>query len=267
MDRTISIEEKIKRAEEIYARRHMNSPNNTATFNLGNSEKKNIGLLKKSIIQMSICLFIYLGVYIVQNNNYIFSNDFISAVRELINTDTNFVEIYNNISGVISNIFNNKKNNENEQIEQQEQSQEKIDDINAKSKVEDIDKTNHKLRVLGKGNKERYTILPDIVIKLLELYCREKDIRYGYIFKGAKGKEVMNNKTIINYFSVIKDTYNLDDNISFHSLRHSFATYYLMNGGTLLTLQSMLGHTNLNTTTIYLHLSQNFNELEGINYV
>ena len=139
MDRTISIEEKIKRAEEIYARRHMNSPNNTATFNLGNSEKKNIGLLKKSIIQMSICLFIYLGVYIVQNNNYIFSNDFISAVRELINTDTNFVEIYNNISGVISNIFNNKKNNENEQIEQQEQSQEKIDDINAKSKVEDKD--------------------------------------------------------------------------------------------------------------------------------
>ena len=45
MDRTISIEEKIKRAEEIYARRHMNSPNNTTTFNLGNSEKKNIGLL------------------------------------------------------------------------------------------------------------------------------------------------------------------------------------------------------------------------------
>lgn len=142
----------------------------------------------------------------------------------------------------------------------------RVDEV-SRVKVEDIDKTNHKLRVLGKGNKERYTILPDIVIKLLELYCREKDIRYGYIFKGAKGKEVMNNKTIINYFSVIKDTYNLDDNISFHSLRHSFATYYLMNGGTLLTLQSMLGHTNLNTTTIYLHLSQNFNELEGINYV
>ena len=65
----------------------------------------------------------------------------------------------------------------------------------------------------------------------------------------------------------MKDTYNLPDNITFHSLRHSFATYYLANGGSLLALQSMLGHTNLNTTTIYLHLSQNFNELEGIKYV
>lgn len=77
----------------------------------------------------------------------------------------------------------------------------------------------------------------------------------------------MNEKTIINYFSVIKDTYNLNDNISFHSLRHSFATYYLSSGGSLLKLKSMLGHTNLNTTTIYLHLSQDFNELEDKRYV
>ena len=142
----------------------------------------------------------------------------------------------------------------------------RVDEV-SRVKVEDIDVENHKLKVFGKGNKERYTILPNIVIKFLRLYCKEKNIKYGYLFKGTKGKEVMNNKTIINYFSVIKENYELDDNISFHSLRHSFATYYLMNGGTLLTLQSMLGHTNLNTTTIYLHLSQNFNELEGIKYV
>ena len=76
----------------------------------------------------------------------------------------------------------------------------------------------------------------------------------------------MNSNTIINYFSVIKEDYNLDERITFHSLRHSFATYYLLNNGNLLTLQSMLGHTNLNTTTIYLHLSQDFNNLEGIKY-
>ena len=70
----------------------------------------------------------------------------------------------------------------------------------------------------------------------------------------------------ISYF-VNNIAYFLDNNISFHSLRHSFATYYLANGGSLLTLQSMLGHKNLNTTTIYLHLSQNFNTLEGIKYV
>ena len=61
--------------------------------------------------------------------------------------------------------------------------------------------------------------------------------------------------------------YNKFGVYTFHSLRHSFATYYLQSGGSLLKLQSMLGHTNLNTTTIYLHLSHNFNELEDNRYV
>ena len=142
----------------------------------------------------------------------------------------------------------------------------RVDEV-SKVKISDINSKEHKLKVLGKGNKERFTILPDVVIKFLRLYCKEKGIKSGYLFPGTNGKEVMNSKTIINYFSVIKDIYNLDRNISFHSLRHAFATYYLKNNGSLLSLQSMLGHTNLNTTTIYLHLSQNFNNLEGIKYV
>lgn len=137
----------------------------------------------------------------------------------------------------------------------------------ANIKIEDLNINERKLKVLGKGNKERYTILPNVVIRLLKIYCKEKNIKSGYLFPGTNNKSVMNNKTIINYFSVVKDIYNLDDNISFHSLRHSFATYFLSSGGSLLTLQSMLGHANLGTTTIYLHLSQNFNQLEGIKYV
>lgn len=142
----------------------------------------------------------------------------------------------------------------------------RVDEV-TRIKVEDINSKEHKLRVLGKGNKERFTILPDIVIKFLRLYCIEKNIKSGYLFPGTSNKEVMNSKTIINYFSVLKYNHNLDENITFHSLRHSFATYYLSNGGSLLALNSMLGHAHLNTTTIYLHLSQNFNQLEGIKYV
>lgn len=137
----------------------------------------------------------------------------------------------------------------------------------SKVKVEDINSKEHKLKVFGKGNKERYTYIPDITIKLLRLYCKDKNIKSGYLFHGLNNREVMNCKSIINYFLVLKDNYNLNNNITFHSLRHSFATYYLMNGGSLLALQSMLGHANINTTTIYLHLSQNFNQLEGIKYV
>ena len=137
----------------------------------------------------------------------------------------------------------------------------------ARIKVEDVFAKQNKLKVLGKGNKERFTILPNIVIKALRAYCIKNDIKTGYIFKGSNNKPFMNEKTIINFFSTIKDLYNLDNNISFHSLRHSFATYYLLNGGSLLKLQSMLGHSNVNTTTIYIHLSQSFNGSNGVKYV
>ena len=138
----------------------------------------------------------------------------------------------------------------------------------AKLKIEHLSSREHKILVVGgKGSKDRYTIFPDIAIKYVAKYCIDNNIKSGYLFKGSNNKDYMNEKTIINYFSVIKEDYKLDNNITFHSLRHSFATYYLANGGSLLTLQSMLGHTNLNTTTIYLHLAQNFNELAGIKYV
>ncbi len=138
----------------------------------------------------------------------------------------------------------------------------------ASIRIENIYPNEHKLKVLGKGNKERFTILPDVTIKFLRLYCKEKRItnKHGFLFCYRKD-EPINNKSIINYFTALKHAYNLNDNISFHSLRHSFATYYLMNGGNIITLKSMLGHTHLDTTSIYIHISQNFNKLEGVKYV
>ena len=144
----------------------------------------------------------------------------------------------------------------------------RVDEV-SKIRIENIYPQEHKLKILGKGNKERYTILPDVVTKYLRLYCKEKLItnKQGYLFKGINGEEYMNSKTIINYFTTIKEAYNLNKNISFHTLRHSFATYYLMNGGNIITLKSMLGHSHLASTNIYLHIAHNFNKLKGINYV
>ena len=144
----------------------------------------------------------------------------------------------------------------------------RVDEI-AKLRIENIFPNEHKLKVLGKGNKERYTILPDITIKFLRMYCKQEHItnKHGYLFISHNKNSHINSKSIINYFSTLKVAYNLDKNISFHTLRHSFATYYLTNGGNIITLKSMLGHSHLNTTNIYLHIAQNFNELEGIKYV
>lgn len=133
-------------------------------------------------------------------------------------------------------------------------------------KIEDIYSEEHKLRVLGKGNKERFTILPDIVIKFLRLFYKKKRFTHkkGYLFIGQNINNHICERTIGNYFSSLKKEYNLPPEITEHSLRHSFATYFLMNGGDLLVLKSMMGHKSLNSTSIYVHLSQNFNNIKGI---
>ena len=135
-------------------------------------------------------------------------------------------------------------------------------------KIEDIYSKEHKLRVLGKGNKERFTILPDIVIKFLRLFYQKKRYTHkkGYLFIGQNVNNRICERTICNYFSSLKKEYNLPPEITEHSLRHSFATYFLMNGGDLLVLKSMMGHKSLNSTSIYVHLSQNFNNIKGIKH-
>ena len=135
-------------------------------------------------------------------------------------------------------------------------------------KIEDINSKEHKLRVLGKGNKERYTILPDIVIKFLRIYYKQKryTIKSGYLFKGINLNEHISSRSIGNCFHYLKKEYNLPPEITEHSLRHSFATFYLMNDGDILTLKSMMGHKSLNSTSIYIHMAQDFNNIKGINY-
>ena len=135
-------------------------------------------------------------------------------------------------------------------------------------KIEDIDSQNHKLRVIGKGNKERYTILPDITTKYLRFYyiSKKMKIKKGYLFKGTEGNEHISKNTVGNYFTNLSKEINLEEGITFHTLRHSFATYFLMNGGNAFVLKEMLGHRSLSTTAIYIHMANNFNNLEGIRY-
>lgn len=135
-------------------------------------------------------------------------------------------------------------------------------------KIEDIYSKEHKLKVIGKGNKERYTILPDLVIKFLRLYYKKKKFTHktGYLFKGIELREHISSRTIGNCFLALKKQYHLPSEITEHSLRHSFATYYLKNGGDILTLKAMMGHKSLNSTSIYIHLSQDFNNIQGVNY-
>lgn len=93
MERIMSTEDKIRRAEEIYHRRRENQfRGNTARVNI--NEKKDIKLFKKVFIQILVSLAIYSGFYIIKKNNYIFSEDFINKSKEILTYDLNFQEIY-----------------------------------------------------------------------------------------------------------------------------------------------------------------------------
>lgn len=108
MERTMSVEEKIRRAEAIYERRKGKESGQIATVNVSKREKKDIKLLKKMIIQIIICSSIYLIIYIVQNGEYVFSNDFINQVNSVLSYDINFGEIYENIKSNIMSYFPNQ---------------------------------------------------------------------------------------------------------------------------------------------------------------
>lgn len=109
MERTISVEDKIKRAEEIYNRRQKGKGKISETRVNVNS-KKDVRIFKKMLIQIVICLAIYSLFYLVKNNNYIFSEDLINKVNEILEYDINFSEMYTSFLET----FNNANNEEQE---------------------------------------------------------------------------------------------------------------------------------------------------------
>ena len=115
MERTLSVEEKIRRAEAIYERRQGNT-RPVATIKVGDKEKKDIRLLKKMLIQILVCTILYLVIYVIQNNQYVFSEDFTNKVNEVLSYDTNFMELYNNAKNSILSLFSNtEEDNSTEQ--------------------------------------------------------------------------------------------------------------------------------------------------------
>ena len=130
MEKTMSVEEKIRRAEEIYMRRKgQNTELSRDKNNQINTQKKDIKLLKKMIIQIIVCILIYGIIYIIQNSQTIFSEQFINKTKEILSYDTNFVEIYENIKNGIITLNNNlqQKEQTNETQEENKEQEPQID--------------------------------------------------------------------------------------------------------------------------------------------
>jgi len=117
------------------------------------------------------------------------------------------------------------------------------------------------VRCIGKGSKERIVPLGKVAIEYLTRYLsnsRPGFARIGsseYLFLTNRGKKM----TRVGFWKIIKkyaSRAGITQNITPHTLRHSFATHLLQNGADLRSIQEMLGHADIATTEIYTHVSR-----------
>ena len=124
-------------------------------------------------------------------------------------------------------------------------------------KLSDIDSLGYQLKVVaGKGGKDRFTILPKHLLEPLRNYykaCRPS----LYLFEGQRSGQAMHERSIQHFIQTYIAKIGLGGkDYSAHTLRHSFATHLLDAGTDIHTIKELLGHSNLATTMIYLHLQQ-----------
>lgn len=120
------------------------------------------------------------------------------------------------------------------------------------------------IRVLGKGNKQRFVPIHYNAQKYITNYINEIRVHInahkGFedtLFLNRRGKGLTRQMifTILKNLSV---AIGLKKKISPHTLRHSFATHLLKNGADLRAIQQMLGHESITTTEIYVHLDKSY---------
>ena len=126
-------------------------------------------------------------------------------------------------------------------------------------KIADIDFNENRIKILGKGNKERYVLFGNKCRELIKKYIKEsrpqllKD-NSDYLYLNTKGTPI-SIRTTENMVNNVVEKSSIKFNVSPHTLRHTFATHMLDNGSDLNSVKELLGHSNINTTAIYTHVS------------
>ena len=125
--------------------------------------------------------------------------------------------------------------------------------------VYDVDFYNAFLRIKGKGSKERIVPINNASLKYLKLYLDRRCLLLkkktsDELFLNARGEGISRQGFFKNLKKILAKK-GMPTNISPHSIRHSFATHLIENGADLRSVQTMLGHSDITTTKIYTHIS------------
>lgn len=126
----------------------------------------------------------------------------------------------------------------------------KIKDINFQTKIVKI--------VRGKGLKDRFLPIPEVLMKILLEFKKERERlnrTNEYFFSSTFHNKQMGTHGITFLFKRINEQVSINKKITSHSLRHTFASLLVSNGCGLMQLSKMLGHSSVITTQIYTHMS------------
>ena len=112
-------------------------------------------------------------------------------------------------------------------------------------------------RQQGKGRKDRYVMLSPVLLQTLREYWRRFQ-PLGWLFYGRTKQKPLAPSTAEKIFKIAAGKACITKNVSFHSLRHAFATHLLEDGTNVRVIQALLGHRSLTTTQIYTHVARTY---------
>ena len=122
-------------------------------------------------------------------------------------------------------------------------------------KYNDIDFNNRRIRVCGKGNKERIVYYGEYAEEILKKYIdTHKKNNENYLFTNSKGGN-LTDRGVRYIIDKIMNKLSIKVHVTPHVIRHTFATDMLNNGCDIRIVQELLGHSSLKTTEIYTHVT------------
>ena len=110
------------------------------------------------------------------------------------------------------------------------------------------------VRIMGKGRKCRYSLLSEKLLKELREYFKEYRPQ-KWLFEGETPGEPYSASALVKILKEAASHAGIKHRVHVHMLRHSFATHLLEQGTDLRTIQELLGHNDIKTTSIYLHVT------------
>lgn len=124
-------------------------------------------------------------------------------------------------------------------------------------KIENINFSDKSIRVLGKGKKERIVYYGQYAEIILDKYLKIRNSNNEYLILNNKG-----NKITVRGIEIVIEKLALSaavkNNVTPHTFRHTFATHLLNGGADIKSVQELLGHSSLNTTEVYTHITSDY---------